>query len=152
MGQCGMCWRMPMLMPWRTQGERAVEHRWNSRRPLAAKVILSSAVFGPKWARIRDIGAGGARVEIQDVVLPANLHVELIFIGNERGVLRLHRVPALIVWTSSNVAGLMFYEIGPPTVIAVLNDLWASGTADGTELDPGGADGSGASSDKRSGS
>ncbi len=76
-----------------------------------------------------DIGAGGMRVEVQGKTLSANLHVELVFVGNERGILRIHRVPALIVWTSPSMAGLMFYEMNPRSVLAVLSAFSAGEVA-----------------------
>ncbi len=126
-----------------------MEHRWNPRRLVTAKVILSSAAFGPKWARIEDIGAGGACVEVEGATLPANLHVEVIFIWNEGGVLQIRRVPALIVWTSSNLAGLMFYEIGPPIVVAVMNALAARDRVMDTDR-PADIDGPGTETEQRS--
>ncbi len=98
-----------------------MEHRWNSRRPLTGKVILNSALLGLRRARIRDIGAGGVCIELQNEGLVANLHIELVFVGDEGGVLHIHRVPALVVWTSHNIAGLMFYEINPRTFRVALN-------------------------------
>ena len=107
-----------------------MEHRWNARRPLTVKAILHSPVLGPERVKIRDIGAGGVRVEVQDDVPATNLHVELVFVGNERGILRIYRVPALIVWTSKNMVGLMFYEMSPRAVVAVLN-AFSAGEVEG---------------------
>lgn len=100
-----------------------MEHRWHIRRPLAAKVILNSAAHGPIRAKIRDLGAGGVCVETPEKALSANLHVELTFAVGSDGVLRLYRVPALVVWASRDSAGLMFYEIYPETLRAALNAL-----------------------------
>ncbi len=107
-----------------------MEHRWNARRPLTVKAILHSPVLGPERVKIRDIGAGGVRVEVQDDVPATNLHVELVVVGNEHGILRIYRVPALIVWTSRNMVGLMFYEMNPRAVVAALN-AFSAGEVEG---------------------
>ncbi|MHB8346323.1 MAG: PilZ domain-containing protein [Acidiferrobacterales bacterium] len=106
-----------------------MEHRWSPRRPLAVKAIVHSPILDPMRVRIQDIGAGGMRIETQGEMLAANLHVELVFVGNECGILRIHRVPVLIVWTSRNMAGLMFYEMNPRSVVAVLNAFSAGEVA-----------------------
>ncbi len=107
-----------------------MEHRWNARRPLTVKAILHSPVLAPERVKIRDIGAGGVRVEVQDDVPATNLHVELVVVGNEHGILRIYRVPALIVWTSRNMVGLMFYEMSPRAVVAALN-AFSAGEVEG---------------------
>ena len=128
-----------------------MEHRWNARRPLTVKAILHSPVLGPKRVKIRDIGAGGVRVEVPGDVPATNLHVELVFVGNERGVLRIYRVPALIMWTSKNMVGLMFYEMSPRAVIAVLNAFSVGQVEGGFESGPSFAGGPGNASGKLTG-
>ncbi|MDA8421230.1 MAG: PilZ domain-containing protein [Pseudomonadota bacterium] len=103
-----------------------MEHRWNLRQTVKARALVNSTMSGNRHVRILDISAGGARIELGDGELSSNLHVELVFVVNDRGVLRMHRIPALVAWAAGNVVGLMFYETDQEAVGAALLAAWTS--------------------------
>ncbi len=106
-----------------------MEHRWHIRRRMAAKVVLNSPALGQVHAKIRDLGAGGVCVDTLEQALTPNLHVNLTFALESAGILRIYRVPALVVWASRDSAGLMFYEIFPETLRGALSKLRLEETA-----------------------
>ncbi len=96
-----------------------MEHRWHVRRSLGPRVILNGMQFGPLRGRICDVGAGGVRVKTS-AALSSNLYVDLVFTVEDHRIVRLFRIPVLIVWTSDNTAGLVFLQVDPEPFRAML--------------------------------
>lgn len=105
------------------------EHRWNERQTTDLNVLISARPHGLRQARIRNVSTSGVFVELPASSplppLPENAHVELIFVRSENHVTRLLRVPALVVRSHREGAGLMFRDFSLGAFRALLTQLLA---------------------------
>lgn len=107
------------------------EHRWNERQTTDLSVLISARPHGLRQARIRNISTGGLFVELPPrsplPALPEDAHVELIFVHSVHHVTRLLRVPALVVRSTREGAGLMFRDFNLGAFHTLLTQLLAEG-------------------------
>lgn len=92
-----------------------MEHRWNSRRRIAAPVEVRGLDEGPVRGHITDVGLGGVRLSLP-VRLFRNSLIELVF--SEPPLLFAHpvHVHAMVVWADAGGAGLMFCHLDAETL------------------------------------
>ena len=107
------------------------EHRWNERQTTDLSVLISARPHGLRQARIRNVSTSGLCVELPPSSplppLAEDAHVELIFVHAENHVTRLLRVPALVVRSTRECAGLMFRDFNLGAFRTLLTQLLAEG-------------------------
>lgn len=102
-----------------------MEHRWNHRVTVAARVMIYDRHYGAAAGKVRDISAGGVRVELDRGLCPLNAPVTLLLLqeGLDGSALRL---PAMVARASGAEIGLMFLEHDDCAAIALRDWIEAS--------------------------
>lgn len=92
-----------------------MEHRWSMRKPIANSVMLKGTPFGVIQVRAKDISLGGMYVDTGKKPLNINASVDLAFTVTEESERKVCVVPAVVVRTTDEGAGLMFHRFAPST-------------------------------------
>jgi hypothetical protein len=96
-----------------------LEHRWAPRRcPDWPVAIAYSAGVVPN-ARLRNISSGGALVQTSQSLVP-HTTVELLLHASDGDTLHLHRLHAMVTRVSNDTVGLVFKDIDPQALAALL--------------------------------
>jgi hypothetical protein len=85
-----------------------MNHRLGMRKPVNMDVMLEDASLGLIHCVAEDIGAGGMFVRSQSIYLYPNTTVSVLFNTGAPSDETLHRLPARVVWSRNDGAGLMF--------------------------------------------
>jgi PilZ domain-containing protein len=102
-----------------------MEHRWNPRVTVAARVMTYDPQYGASVGMARDVSAGGMLVELDNGICPLNAPVTLLLRLDDLDgpVLRL---PAMVARVDGNEIGLMFLEYNDQTALALHEWIEAS--------------------------
>lgn len=92
-----------------------MEHRWSMRKPITNNVMLKGTPFGVIQVRAKDISLGGMYVDTGKKPLHVNATVDLAFMDTADGEQQVCVVPAVVVRTTAEGAGLMFHRFAPST-------------------------------------
>jgi hypothetical protein len=92
-----------------------MEHRWSMRKSVASSVMVKSNSIGVIQGRVRDISLGGIYVDTGKKPLDLNSSVDLAFVESTEPAKRVCVVPAVVVRTTNEGAGLMFHRFAPST-------------------------------------
>lgn len=92
-----------------------MEHRWSMRKPVASSVMVKSNSMGVIQGRVRDVSLGGIYVDTGNKPLDINSSVDLAFVESAEPAKRVCVVPAVVVRTTNEGAGLMFNRFAPST-------------------------------------
>ena len=97
-----------------------MEHRWSMRKPVAESITLKGTPLGVIEGSVRDISLGGMYVDTGKKPLPVNSTVHLAFpVPNkseqDKREQEVCMVPAVVVRTTNEGAGLMFQRFAPST-------------------------------------
>ena len=92
-----------------------MEHRWSMRKPITNSVMLKGTPFGVIQVSARDISLGGMYVDTGKKPLHLNATVDLAFMVSGDNERQVCVVPAVVVRTTDEGAGLMFQRFAPST-------------------------------------
>lgn len=92
-----------------------MEHRWSMRKPIASSVMLKGTPFGVIQVRAKDISLGGMYVDTGKKPLHVNASVDLALMVSGEKEQKVCVVPAVVVRTTDEGAGLMFDRFAPST-------------------------------------
>jgi hypothetical protein len=91
----------------RSRMGKVMERRTSERKRVAAIVYL--CVRGQRFQRCKayNLSAGGVFVETTPLALRRGRKVQLVFVLAVGGVIKLHRLPAVVARVSRNGAGML---------------------------------------------
>ncbi len=103
-----------------------VDHRWSARQELALPVKLYSGGEPVGQGLTDNVGIGGMRIELNSLKgnLPTEAHVSVAFTVTNNGNTTHHRLPATVIWSGENDAGLMFTDFNVDTVHTLRDILY----------------------------
>jgi hypothetical protein len=107
--------------------QKSVDHRWSARQDLAVPVKLFDGGETVAQGRTHNVGIGGMFVELHGIdstKLPENARVSVAFTINNEGQTSYHRLPATVIWSGENGAGLMFTDFNVETVHTLRDILY----------------------------
>jgi len=90
-----------------------MEHRWGQRTPLTCEVLIGQRSHKLVRGRIRDVSIGGMFVETPKARLAVHSVVDIVFVEHWGRVIRIHRLPAVVVRASTTGVGVMFGQLNP---------------------------------------
>jgi hypothetical protein len=103
------------------------DHRWSARQSLALPVKLYNDGEALGQGRTHNVGIGGMFVEFsvpRGKRLPAEARVHVAFSVTSRGNTTHHRLPATVIWSHDEGAGLMFTDFNVETVHTLRDILY----------------------------
>lgn len=95
-----------------------IEHRWDVRIPLDIAVTLHHPTLGSLSGELTNICDGGACVATGATRLPRNARFEVVATLPDGGVVRIVRLPVLIIWSITGAAGAMFCHLDEASAAA----------------------------------
>lgn len=107
--------------------QKSVDHRWSARQELMVPVKLFDGGEAVAQGRSHNLGIGGMFVELREIdgtKLPENSRVSVAFSINSNGSTSYHRLPATVIWSGTNGAGLMFTDFNVETVHTLRDILY----------------------------
>jgi hypothetical protein len=103
-----------------------VDHRWSARQDMALPVKLYNGGEPVGQGRTHNVGIGGMFVELKTVKgkLPMDARVSVSFSVTSNGNTTHHRLPATVIWSADDGAGLMFTDFNVETVHTLRDILY----------------------------
>ncbi len=104
-----------------------MEHRWNTRTPVALNIAVQYDKLGLISGRLRNLSLGGAFIEINAVGLARHTPVDVLLPaagGDDEYV----AVPAMVVRTEADGLAVQFTDFAPES-IATLTSLMSEAGA-----------------------
>lgn len=104
-----------------------VDHRWSARQELALPVKLYEGGETLAQGRTHNVGIGGMFVEWSASMakqLPMDARLSVSFSITNNGNTTHHRLPATVIWSEANGAGLMFTDFNVDTVHTLRDILY----------------------------
>lgn len=92
------------------------DHRWSTRQALTLPVKLYNSGESIVQGRTQNLGIGGMFVETDADKLPLNSALSVSFTVSNNGGTSHHRLPATVIWSGRQGAGLMFTDFNVETV------------------------------------
>jgi hypothetical protein len=96
-----------------------MEHRWGIRESIDLDVLINHGLRPPICGRLRNISLSGLFVATPSARPPLNAGVELVFVQQERGFVRIHRLEATVTRRVEDGVGLMFSQFHPGELSAL---------------------------------
>jgi PilZ domain-containing protein len=103
------------------------DHRWSARQHLRVPVKLYNGGEQLGQGRTHNVGIGGMYVELTALngrKLSAETPVSVAFSVTNRGSTTHHRLPATVIWSADEGAGLMFTDFNVETVHTLRDILY----------------------------
>lgn len=88
-----------------------VEHRWDARLPVEVQVALIHPTLGTLRGYVANVSDGGACLATGTLRLPPNAILEMTFTLTAGQHAHVVRLPVLVVWSITGVAGVMFCQL-----------------------------------------
>jgi hypothetical protein len=101
-----------------------MEHRWNTRRQTTFEAVVHYPGLGLVRGEVKNIGFGGVCIETGVVALRPHTAVDVTVRGRRCGADRVFHLPAWVVWTRLDRAGLMFRPFDDTTYAALQEALF----------------------------
>lgn len=98
------------------EAKRYTDHRWSTRLPLELEVKVFDGGQPVVQGHTHNIGIGGMFVQTNRYKLPLNSQIAVAFSVDAPGGASHHRLPATVIWSSDEGAGLMFTDFNVETV------------------------------------
>jgi hypothetical protein len=103
------------------------DHRWSARQHLKLPVKLYNGGEALGQGRTQNVGIGGMYVELSALKgkkIPAETPVSVAFTVTSAGNTTHHRLPATVIWSADDGAGLMFTDFNVETVHTLRDILY----------------------------
>jgi hypothetical protein len=107
--------------------QSSADHRWSARQHLTLPVKLYNGSEPVGQGRTHNVGIGGMFVEVSALngnTLPAETPVSIAFSVTNNGNTTHHRLPATVIWSAEEGAGLMFTDFNLETVHTLRDILY----------------------------
>lgn len=104
------------------------DQRWSTRTPLSLNVKLFNGGEQMLQTKTHNIGIGGMFIEGNAQRLQRDAHLSVAFTVAMDGNATHHRLPATVIWSGENGAGLMFTDFNVETVHTLREILYAPKT------------------------
>lgn len=98
------------------ESKKQLDHRWSTRQALTLPVKLYNSGESIVQGRTQNLGIGGMFVETDAHRLPLNSPLSVSFTVSNNGSTSHHRLPATVIWSGHEGAGLMFTDFNVETV------------------------------------
>jgi len=98
------------------ESKKSLDHRWSTRQALTLPVKLYNNGDGVVQGHTQNLGIGGMFVETEADKLPLNSSIAVSFTVSNNGNTSHHRLPATVIWSGHEGAGLMFTDFNVETV------------------------------------
>lgn len=98
------------------EATKSTDHRWSTRQSMTLPVKLYNDGETLLQGQTQNLGIGGMYVQTRQKKLPLNADLSVAFTLSANGVTSHHRLPATVVWSSDDGAGLMFTDFNIETV------------------------------------
>lgn len=95
---------------------KPTDHRWSTRQSVSLPVKLFNGGETLLQGQTQNLGIGGMFVQTRRKKLPLNAEISVAFSLCANGNTSHHRLPATVVWSSEDGAGLMFTDFNVETV------------------------------------
>ncbi|MEJ2509248.1 MAG: PilZ domain-containing protein [Gammaproteobacteria bacterium] len=109
-----------------------MEHRFHPRSAIEIETVVFHRGVPAAICQTRDLSLGGAFIRLGPMNLYRHTPVELELALDTGGLVESHRLPAFVVHSGPQGAGLMFLNVHREARAAIRNALRAAG--DGCEL------------------
>ncbi|MFP5349941.1 MAG: PilZ domain-containing protein [Gammaproteobacteria bacterium] len=97
------------------EANHSTDHRWSARLPLSLEVKVFDGGEPIAQGHTHNVGIGGMFIDTHHT-LPLNSHIAVAFSVRNKGNVTHHRLPATVIWSSDEGAGLMFTDFSVDTV------------------------------------
>ena len=101
-----------------------MEHRWSTRRQITFEAVIHYPALGLVRSEVKNISFGGICSETGVISLNPNTPVDVTVRLRRRGTFGVFHLPAWVVWTRSDRAGLMFRPFDDTTYAALQEALF----------------------------
>lgn len=98
------------------EAKKPTDHRWSARLPMALAVKIFDGGQPVAQGQTHNVGIGGMYIETAHQKLPPNSQIAVAFTVSANGNTSHHRLPATVIWSSDDGAGLMFTDFNVDTV------------------------------------
>ena len=98
------------------EAKNYTDHRWSTRLPLSLEVKVFDGGEPIAQGHTHNVGIGGMFIDTTRNKLPLNSRIAVAFSVSTKGNMSHHRLPATVIWSSDEGAGLMFTDFNVDTV------------------------------------
>lgn len=98
------------------EAKNYTDHRWSARLPLTLDVKVFDGGEPIAQGHTQNVGIGGMFIDTHKRKLPLNSRIAVAFSVGAGGNVSHHRLPATVIWSSEEGAGLMFTDFNVDTV------------------------------------
>lgn len=98
------------------EAKNYTDHRWSTRLPLSLEVKIFDGGEPIAQGHTQNVGIGGMFIDTNQRKLPLNSRIAVAFSVRNKGDVSHHRLPATVIWSSTEGAGLMFTDFNVDTV------------------------------------
>ena len=95
---------------------KSTDHRWSTRQSVSVPVKVYNGGEALLQGQTQNLGIGGMYVKTRHKKLPLNAEISVAFTVSANGNTSHHRLPATVVWSGDDGAGLMFTDFNVETV------------------------------------